>query len=68
MDGGWGVVAIAFVSLQDSGWREIDEQRVAELEAAFKQGDFGQTTLSMPTVVGDVGESPWSQLWTDAFA
>ena len=36
----------------DSGWRELDEQRVAELTQAFKQGDFGQTTLSAPTALG----------------
>ena len=37
----------------DSGWRDLDEDRIDELVSIFKNGDFGATTLAMPTVLCD---------------
>ena len=58
---------------QDSGWRELDEQRVEELTQAFKQGEFGQTTLSAPTALGGQKmttekRSPWNPPWMASIA
>ncbi len=38
---------------EDSGWRPLDPERVAELVAVFKDGDFGATTLAIPSVLAD---------------
>ena len=42
----------------DSGWRELCEHRVAELTQLFKQGDFGQTTLSAPSALCGPDKQP----------
>ncbi len=38
---------------EDSGWRELDEERIQELTVAFKNGEFGQTTLGCASVTAD---------------
>ncbi len=38
---------------EDSGWREWDEERVSQLADAFMTGDFGATTLAIPSVLAD---------------
>ncbi len=40
----------------DSGWRERDATRIAELCEVFKSGDFGNTTLGIPSVLADADE------------
>ncbi len=50
-------IKLADLSLQsDSGWREVSESRVAELEAVILAGDFGNTILRRPTVLYDQGD------------
>lgn len=44
----------------DSGWRQLDEERVNELEAAFFEGGFGQTALAGPSVVHVQGQPLFS--------
>ena len=36
---------------EDSGWRELDSERVAELADLFRAGDYGATTLAAPSVL-----------------
>ena len=35
---------------EDSGWRDLDTERVAELADLFRAGDYGATTLAAPSV------------------
>jgi hypothetical protein len=39
----------------DSGWREYDADRIEELVTAFKAGDYGATTLAIPSVLATPG-------------
>ena len=43
---------------EDSGWRVLDEDRVSELLDVFKHGDFGATTLAMPSILCDDDSKP----------
>ena len=36
---------------EDSGWRELDAERVAEMADLFRAGDYGATTLAPPSVL-----------------
>ncbi len=50
-------INLADLSVQsDSGWRELSDIRVVELEAVILAGDFGNTTLTRPTVLCDQGD------------
>ncbi len=47
-------VKLADLSLAgDSGWRDLDESRVGQLEEVLYRGDFGNTTLAKPSVLCD---------------
>ena len=37
----------------DSGWRELDPDRVAELEAVVFEGNFGNTSLAAPSLIAE---------------
>ena len=53
---GTETVALDSLSIaEDSGWRQLDEERVKELEAAFLEGGYGSTTLAGPSIVYDQG-------------
>ena len=39
----------------DSGWREFDQRRVAELVATFEQGEYKQNIMSKPAVLSFSG-------------
>lgn len=45
-----------------SGWREVDEFRVAQLEDTFIGGQFGQTAMKMPSVLHGTMDSAPSSL------
>ena len=36
---------------KDSGWRPLDQGRVQELVADFKDGAYGQNTLAPPSII-----------------
>ena len=40
---------------EDSGWREIDEDRCQELEAIILEGGWGATSLKGPSLIADDG-------------
>ena len=40
---------------EDSGWREIDEDRCDELEAIILDGGWGATSLKGPSLIADDG-------------
>ena len=37
----------------DSGWREVDQDRVAELEVMIFEGNWGATALAGPSLVAE---------------
>ena len=50
-------VAIEDVSLaEDSGWREIDQARVAELRQSFEGGQYGMNLLKKPSLLQESGQ------------
>lgn len=47
-------VALDDISIdQDSGWRDLDSERVSELKDAFKNGDSGLGILAIPSLLED---------------
>ena len=38
---------------EDSSWRDLDSKRVEALEKVIYQGDFGNTTLTKPSLLCD---------------
>ena len=52
-------LALAEVSIcEDSGWRDLDLERVAELRALFEAGEYGATTLAIPSILTDADGRP----------
>ena len=45
----------------DSGWRDVDRERVDELKEIFMRGDYGQNILGGPMIVhlGDERNTLW---------
>ncbi len=39
----------------DSGWRDVDEERVTELENIILDGSYGSTSLAAPTLIAENG-------------
>ena len=46
--------------VKDSGWRGLDEERVAELQAMILGGDWGNTIMGLPSVLQENGTAPHS--------
>ena len=46
--------------VKDSGWRDLDEERVAELQAMILGGDWGNTIMGLPSVLQGNGTAPHS--------
>lgn len=42
----------------DSGWRELDDDRIAELVGLFTNGDSGATTLAIPSLLAGPDGAP----------
>ena len=47
-------IPLADISVEeDSGWRPVDAQHMADLRAVVLNGDYGNTTLAKPSVLLD---------------
>ena len=52
-------VSLADLSLEDdSVWRALEASHVEELKTKILEGEYGQTTMSTPTVLVDQNDSP----------
>lgn len=45
-----------FTSSEDSGWRPAENARIEELAAMIRNGDWGNTTLGLPSLISENGQ------------